>query len=135
MAMTSTTRNIVGIHKIHHSPDRRYCIPIRINVPSDRESAGSPTPRKDSVASSRIDVAALIVGAKQEPGGTALCPDRRQQTVDQRERAKIIRIRRRDPRRQVAPATIVTLTTTARIASGLRENSQTFVYTRVSLIG
>ena len=66
--MTSTTRNIVGIHKIHHSPDRRYCIPIRINVPSDRESAGSPTPRKDSVASSRIDVAALIVGAKQEPG-------------------------------------------------------------------
>jgi len=68
-------------------------------------------------------------------GGTALCPDRRQQTVDQRERAKIIRIRRRDPRRRVAPATIVTLTTTARIASGLRENSQTFVYTRVSLIG
>ena len=51
---TSATRNKVGIQRIHHSPDRRNCMPIRMSVPSDGLSAGKPMPRKDSVASSKL---------------------------------------------------------------------------------
>ena len=48
---------------IHHSPENKNSLPIRISVPSDGCVGGTPTPRKDSVASVRIAVAILIVAS------------------------------------------------------------------------
>ena len=52
-ASTSTTSSTPGKIDIHHSPEKRKLLPIRIRVPSDGLVGGTPTPRKDSVASVR----------------------------------------------------------------------------------
>ena len=41
---------------IHHSPENRKSLPMRISVPSDGCVGGTPTPRNDSVASVMIAV-------------------------------------------------------------------------------
>ena len=48
---------------IHHSPENKNSLPMRISVPSDGSVGGTPTPRNDSVASVRIAVAMLIVAS------------------------------------------------------------------------
>ena len=48
---------------IHHSPENRKSLPMRISVPSDGCVGGTPTPRNDSVASVRIAVATWIVAS------------------------------------------------------------------------
>ena len=48
---TSVTRPMAGNSVIHHSPENRYSLPMRINVPREGFVGGTPTPRKDSVAS------------------------------------------------------------------------------------
>ena len=49
--MTSATP---GKIVIHHSPENRKSLPMRISVPSEGWVGGTPTPRKDSVASVMI---------------------------------------------------------------------------------
>ena len=48
---------------IHHSPLNSTSLPMRIKVPSDGEVGGTPTPRKDSVASVRMAAATWIVAS------------------------------------------------------------------------
>ena len=48
---------------IHHSPENRKSLPTRISVPSDGEVGGTPTPRKDSVASVMMAVATWMVAS------------------------------------------------------------------------
>ena len=48
---------------IHHSPENRKSLPMRISVPSDGEVGGTPTPRKDKVASIRMAVATCKVAS------------------------------------------------------------------------
>src|SRR5205814_1016380 len=52
-----------GKKTIHHSPENRKSLPMRIIVPSDGEVGGTPTPRKDSVASVMIAVATWMVAS------------------------------------------------------------------------
>lgn len=42
---------------IHHSPENKKSLPMRIKVPSEGDVGGTPTPRKDKVASVMIAVA------------------------------------------------------------------------------
>ena len=51
----------LGNSTIHHSPENRYSVPIRISVPSEGWFGGTPTPRNDSVASSSTATARSIV--------------------------------------------------------------------------
>src|SRR5690606_15235277 len=51
---TSRDSWIAGNTTIHHRPENRYSLPMRISVPSDGSVGGMPTPRKLSVASIRI---------------------------------------------------------------------------------
>src|SRR5262245_53624323 len=60
---TITTSATPGKMVIHHSPENKNSLPIRINVPSDGSVGGTPTPRNESVASVRIAVAMLIVAS------------------------------------------------------------------------
>src|SRR6185312_9003519 len=46
---------------IHHSPENRKSLPMRISVPSDGCVGGTPTPRNDSVASVMMASAKLMV--------------------------------------------------------------------------
>jgi hypothetical protein len=48
---------------IHHSPENRKSLPMRISVPSEGEVGGTPTPRNDSVASVMIAAATWIVAS------------------------------------------------------------------------
>src|SRR5690606_28210484 len=57
----SRMRVRAGKKMIHHSPENRNCWPIRIRVPSDGWVGGTPTPRKESVASSMMASASPIV--------------------------------------------------------------------------
>ena len=60
---TMTTSAAPGKMVIHHSPENKKSLPMRISVPSDGSVGGTPTPRNDSVASVRIAVAMLIVAS------------------------------------------------------------------------
>ncbi len=46
---------------IHHSPENRKSLPMRMSVPSEGCVGGTPTPRKDSVASVMMASAKLMV--------------------------------------------------------------------------
>src|SRR6185312_14876982 len=62
--LTASTRMasvMPGKMVIHHSPENRKSLPMRISVPSDGCVGGTPTPRNDSVASVMIAVAMWIV--------------------------------------------------------------------------
>ena len=48
---------------IHHSPEKRKSLPTRISVPSEGCVGGTPTPRKDSVASVMIAEATWMVAS------------------------------------------------------------------------
>ena len=48
---TSMTKAAAGKIVIHHWPENRKSLPMRIRVPSDGFVGGTPTPRKDRVAS------------------------------------------------------------------------------------
>src|SRR5690606_16181770 len=54
---TSKTRARPGKMVIHHSPEKRKSLPTRMRVPSEGEVGGTPTPRKERVASVMIAVA------------------------------------------------------------------------------
>src|SRR5258706_3394616 len=54
IASTSVTRAAPGNTVIHHSPEKRKSLPILMRVPSDGCVGGTPTPRKESVASVMI---------------------------------------------------------------------------------
>src|SRR3984893_1691012 len=58
---TSSTRARPGKMVIHHSPENRKSLPMRISVPSEGCVGGTPTPRKDSVASVMMASARLMV--------------------------------------------------------------------------
>src|SRR6185312_8758148 len=58
---TSSTRAIPGKMVIHHSPENRKSLPMRISVPSEGCVGGTPTPRKESVASVMMASARLMV--------------------------------------------------------------------------
>src|SRR5690606_37456539 len=60
-ASASRTSVTAGKNNIHHSPENRNCWPMRISVPSDGWVGGTPTPRKESVASSMMASASPIV--------------------------------------------------------------------------
>jgi hypothetical protein len=46
-----------GKAAIHHSPENKKSLPTRIRVPSYGVVGGTPTPKKDKVASVMMDVA------------------------------------------------------------------------------
>ena len=48
---------------IHHSPENKNSLPMRINVPNDGVVGGTPTPRNDNVASVMIAVAICTVAS------------------------------------------------------------------------
>src|SRR5262249_7761517 len=58
---TSTTRAAPGNTVIHHSPERRNSLPTRIRVPREGWVGGTPTPRKERVASMMMATAMLMV--------------------------------------------------------------------------
>src|SRR6185503_12761311 len=58
---TRVTSASPGNTVIHHSPENRKSLPTRISVPSEGWVAGTPTPRKESVASVTMAVAMWIV--------------------------------------------------------------------------
>src|SRR5690348_10532143 len=60
-ARTNAASVIPGNTTIHHSPDCRRSLPSRMSVPSDGCVEGSPTPRKDRVASVMMASPRLIV--------------------------------------------------------------------------
>src|SRR5690606_13293786 len=60
-ASASRTSVTEGKNRIHHSPENRNCWPMRISVPSEGWVGGTPTPRKDSVASSMMASARPMV--------------------------------------------------------------------------
>src|SRR5690606_8925095 len=51
---TRKTSAATGRSVIHHSPEKRKLLPTLIRVPSDGVVGGTPTPRKESVASEMI---------------------------------------------------------------------------------
>ncbi len=59
--MHSSTSARPGNITSHHSPEKRKLLPLLIIVPSEGEVGGTPTPRKDSVASVMMACATLIV--------------------------------------------------------------------------
>ena len=50
IAMTRPASASPGNATIHHSPENKKRLPVRISVPSDGIVSGSPVPRKESVA-------------------------------------------------------------------------------------
>ena len=58
---TSARSAMEGKARIHHSPENRKPCPMRISVPSDGWVGGTPTPRKDKVASAMMASARPIV--------------------------------------------------------------------------
>src|SRR5207253_1497803 len=63
IASTMITSAAPGKIVIHHSPEKRKSLPMRISVPSDGRVGGTPMPRNDSVASVMIAVAILRVAS------------------------------------------------------------------------
>ena len=61
MDNASATRVNAGNNKIHHSPENRKSWPTRIKVPKLGLVVGTPTPKKDKVASAIIAKANVIV--------------------------------------------------------------------------
>ena len=60
-ASTSSASVMPGKIAIHHSPENRKSLPMRISVPSEGCVGGRPTPRNDSVASVMMASARLMV--------------------------------------------------------------------------
>src|SRR5262249_59589246 len=58
---TSVTSAAPGNTVIHHSPERRNSLPTRIRVPREGWVGGTPTPRKERVASMRVATAMVMV--------------------------------------------------------------------------
>src|SRR6185437_59535 len=58
---TSSTSARPGKMVIHHSPENRKSLPMRISVPSEGCVGGTPTPRKDNVTSVMMASARLMV--------------------------------------------------------------------------
>src|SRR5258706_3187709 len=58
---TRITSAAPGKTVIHHSPENRKSLPMRISVPSEGWVGGTPTPRSESVASVMIAVATWMV--------------------------------------------------------------------------
>src|SRR5690606_6521988 len=60
---TSAASAMPGKIAIHHSPENRKLLPMRMSVPSEGWEGGSPTPRNESVASVMIASTRLIVAS------------------------------------------------------------------------
>src|SRR5580765_3227304 len=58
---TSSTSAAPGTTVIHHWPENRKSLPMRISVPSEGVVGGTPTPRKDRVASVMMAMPMLSV--------------------------------------------------------------------------